>query len=172
MGDLSAHFDRREFTCKCGCGRSNINPNLITKLEELFAYLARTPTGCNCIVITSGIRCPSYSVKVGGFASDAHTLSIAADIIVYKSDKTPYSPEAVAAVAEKVGFSGIGLMSGATHVDIRNKNNYINSHWFGDERDGRNNIATFAEYLPKTATADKHKLTVIFDGKTILEKEF
>ena len=178
MGDLSAHFDRCEFRCKCGCGREDINPELVNKLEQLYAYLARTPTGISAIIITSGIRCPSYSVKVGGYSSDAHTKSIAADIYVVKGDKkTIYAPEVVAAVAEHIGFSGIGLMNGATHVDIRNEHNYINAHWFGDERNGNNDISTFGAYLPQTAdnpktSENKHKITVTLDGITILEKEF
>lgn len=177
MGDLTAHFDRREFRCKCGCGRDDISPELVSKLEQIYAYFARTPTGCKAIVITSGIRCPSYSVKVGGYANDAHTLSIAADIIVYNNNNTPYAAENIAAVAEKCGFSGIGLMNGACHVDIRNKNNYVNAHWFGDERTGNNSISSFLGYLPPLATsepiqASKHTLTVTFDGETIIKKEF
>ena len=176
MGDMTAHFDRSEFTCKCGCGKSDISPDLVNKLEQIYAYFARTPTGCKAIVITSGIRCPSYSVKVGGYSSDAHTKSIAADIVVYKADGTRYAAEQIAAVAEKCGFSGIGLMNDACHVDIRNKNNYVNAHWFGDERTGNNAIQSFLGYLPPLATsqpvkASTHTLTVTLDGKTIFEKE-
>lgn len=176
MGDMTAHFDRREFTCKCGCGKSDINPELVNKLEQIYAYFARTQTGVRAICVTSGIRCSTYSPKVGGYRNDAHTKGIAADIIVYKSDGTRYTAEQIAAVAEKCGFSGIGLMSGACHVDIRNKNNYVNSHWFGDERTGNNAISTFIGYLPQLvisqpAKASTHTLTVVYDGKTIFEKE-
>ena len=146
----------------------------ILKLENVIDYLARTPTGCKSCVITSGIRCPSYSVKVGGFSSDAHTKSLAADCIFYQSDGKRYSPETVAAVAEIMGFNGIGLMDGAIHLDIRTTANYINGHWFGDERNGNDNIKTFSQYLPKiteTPKTNKHKITVTFDGKTIIEKE-
>lgn len=174
MGDLTAHFDRKEFECKCGCGRNNINIELAKKLENIFDYLARTPTGCKCCVITSGIRCPSYSVSVGGYKTDAHTLSIAADCIFYQSDGKPYAPETVAAVAEIMGFNGIGLMNGAIHLDIRTTANYINGHWFGDERTGNDNIKTFSQYLPKvteTKTTSKHKIKLLFDDKIIYEKE-
>lgn len=174
MGDMSAHFDRKEFTCKCGCGRNDISAELVNKLESVFDYLARTPTGCIYCIITSGVRCPSYSVKVGGYSNDAHTKSIAADCIFYQKNGLPYKPETVAAVAEKMGFSGIGLMSNAVHLDIRNKSNYVNNHWFGDERNGNDNIKTFSQYLPKiteTSETNKHKITVIIDGKTIIEKE-
>lgn len=177
MGDMSAHFDRKEFMCKCGCGRNNISADLVNKLESVFDYLARTPTGCKCCVITSGIRCPSYSVSVGGFRNDAHTLSIAADCIYYQSNGAPYKPETVAAVAEKMGFNGIGLMNGAIHLDIRNEKNYVNSHWFGDERTGDNYIKTFSQYLPKitetpkTTETVKHKIKLMLDDKIIYEKE-
>ena len=177
MGDMTAHFDRSEFTCKCGCGKSDISPELVNKLEQIYAYFARTPRGCKAIVITSGIRCPTYSPKVGGYSNDAHTKGIAADIVVYNADGIRYAAEQIAAVAEKCGFSGIGLMRDACHVDIRNKNNYVNAHWFGDERTGNNNISSFLGYLPPMATsqpvkASTHTLTVTLDGKTILEKEF
>ena len=33
---LSEHFDDYEFTCKCGCGKNNVDQNLVNKLEELF----------------------------------------------------------------------------------------------------------------------------------------
>lgn len=35
MGDLSTHFNRHEFTCRCGCGFDDISPDLITLLEEI-----------------------------------------------------------------------------------------------------------------------------------------
>lgn len=177
MSDMTAHFDRREFTCKCGCGKSDISPDLVNKLEQIYTYFARTPTGCRAIVITSGLRCSAYSPKVGGYSNDAHTKGIAADIVVYKADGDCYAAEQIAAVAEKCGFSGIGLMNNACHVDIRNKNNYVNAHWFGDERTGNNSISSFLGYLPPLATsqpvkASTHTLTVTLDGKTILKKEF
>lgn len=177
MGDMSAHFDRKEFMCECGCGRNDISADLVNKLESVFDYLARTPTGCKKCIITSGIRCPSYSPKVKGFSNDAHTKSIAADCVFYQSDNTPYKPETVAAVAEKLGFSGIGLMNGAVHLDIRNEKNYVNAHWFGDERTGENYIKTFSQYLPKIAETPKttetvkHKIKLMLDDKIIYEKE-
>ena len=160
---ITEHFDSSEFDCKCGCGKANISKALVTKLEELYQYLSKLDTGVKCIVVTSGFRCPSYSVKVGGYSSDAHTQNIAADIICYRKDGSVYDVKTIAAIAEYLGFSGIGLMSGATHLDIRNKNNYINSHWFGDELTGENNIPTFKEYLPKVKTSEE--LIITLGGK-------
>jgi hypothetical protein len=39
MGDLSAHFSRSEFACKCGCGFDDVKPDLIEALEALRAIL-------------------------------------------------------------------------------------------------------------------------------------
>lgn len=143
MGDLSPHFDLREF--KCGCGGSHeitIDAGLIDKLEKLYALM-----DAHAIIITSGFRCPEYSRSLpGGYFNDAHTKGIAADIMVMRNATgTPYyNSEDVAEAAERVGFTGIGIIDGfAVHVDIRNAINYVNSHWFGDERTGNDNIATF-----------------------------
>lgn len=160
---ITEHFDSSEFNCPC-CGKNNINKELVNKLEQLYNYLSNTDIGVHSIVVTSGYRCPSYSVKVGGYSSDAHTQNIAADIICYDKSHKPIDPHIVAAIAEYLGFSGIGLMSNATHVDIRNKSNYINAHWFGDELTGENNISTFKQYLPKRKT-EKESIIITLNGK-------
>lgn len=138
MGNLSKHFDKSEFHCQCGCGRENPSKLLIERLEKLFDLM-----DAKSIVITSGYRCPKYSVSVGGYSSDAHTCNIAADIIVNKKSGGTYTSEDIAEAAERIGFGGIGLMNGACHLDTRDSEKYVNNHWYGDERDGRNYIKTF-----------------------------
>lgn len=138
MGNLSKHFDLSEFRCQCGCGGENPSKLLIERLEKLFDLM-----DAKSIVITSGYRCPKYSVSVGGYSSDAHTRNIAADIIVNKQGGGSYTAEDIAEAAERIGFGGIGLMQGACHVDTRDCESYLNNHWYGDERDGRNYIKTF-----------------------------
>lgn len=134
---LSPHFNSREFVCKCGkCVTTPIDDTLISKLENLFAEL-----NADKIIVDSGYRCPAHSVAVGGTATDAHTRGIAADITVYVNG-APVKPMIAAAAAERVGFSGIGLMTSNIHVDVRNANNYVNAHWFGDETTGAN-VDTF-----------------------------
>lgn len=138
MGNLSAHFDSSEFRCKCGCGKGSPSKLLITRLEQLHTLM-----GAKSIIINSGYRCPAYSVKVGGSATDAHTRNIAADIVVKKQDGSLYKSEDIAEAAERLGFGGIGLMNNACHVDTRDSEAYTNKHWFGDERTGNNYIKTF-----------------------------
>lgn len=150
---LSEHFEANEFVCKCGCGKSIADKELVTKLEKLRELLGKP------IYITSGYRCPKHSVSVGGYATDAHTVGIAADIQI-----SGYTVEDIAEAAEKVGFSGIGLMNNAVHVDVRNATNYSNARWFGDERTGEN-VKTFIRNKPKanfilTIGDKKYKMTL------------
>lgn len=174
MGDITPHFSRFEFTCRCGCGFDDIAPETVEKLEKLYTYLSRTPRGVLSVIVNSGCRCPDYSVQVGGYRTDAHTKGLAADICARDNSGAWYSGHELAAVAEKVGFTGIGVMVNACHVDTRNAHNYSNAHWYGNEITGEDNIKTFAEWLPLTADAPakKHTITVLIDGVKIIEKEF
>lgn len=155
---LTAHFDSSEFTCKCGCNKNYIDRKLVEKLENL-----RGDMNAHSIVITSGYRCPSHSVAVGGQSTDAHTVGIAADCIVYKEKGIPYDVETVAEYAERLGFTGIGLMKdNAIHLDIRSKDNYKNSHWFGDERTGNDYIVTFQR---ENVSRETMTITIEINGK-------
>jgi peptidoglycan hydrolase-like protein with peptidoglycan-binding domain len=144
-GQLSAHFHSSEFACKrCGATHT-ISQDLINKLESLYSRL-----NCSKIIVTSGYRDPDCSVAVGGYRNDAHTLGIAADVICYDKNGYQIASSRVAWEAEQIGFTGIGIIdSTAIHLDVRTTSNYSNGHWFGDERNGDNNIPTFKNYKPR-----------------------
>ena len=144
-GQLSAHFHSSEFACKrCGATHT-ISQDLINKLESLYSRL-----NCSKIIVNSGYRDPDCSVAVGGYRNDAHTLGIAADVICYDKNGYQISSARVAWEAEQIGFTGIGIIdSTAIHLDVRTTSNYSNGHWFGDERNGDNNIPTFKNYKPR-----------------------
>ena len=174
---LTTHFNASEFRCKCGkCEDLFPDEKLVNYLEKVYEYLNETRDGVTAIYINSGRRCPSHSLAVGGSVDDAHVRGIAADIHAIKGDGvTTRDSHALAAVCERVGFSGIGIISEIdVHADVRTSANYKNSHWFGDERTGNNNIMSFADYLPdkkgKTITV-KHKIAVVIDGETVFERE-
>ena len=177
MGDLSTHFDKREFACKCGKNHEfTVDSELINKLEKLHDLM-----NAHEIIITSGYRCPTWSKSVGGYFNDAHTKGIASDIKVsyINSDGIIkyYNSELIAEGAERVGFSGIGIIdNGAVHVDVRNDHNYVNSHWFGDERTRNDNVTTFqkgtkfvsreTETKPRT-----HIIKMYIDNVLVYESE-
>lgn len=166
MGNLSAHFDKIEFRCPCGCGEENPSKLLITRLEQVFDIMDAAS-----IIVSSGYRCQNYSPTAGGYRNDAHTCNIAPNIIVNKKGGGCYKAEDIAEVAERVGFGGIGLMNNSCHVDDRDCEPYVNNHWFGDERDGRNNVKTFQrgtvfpgeKYAKKPAEKKTMKVTVNYD---------
>lgn len=181
MGDLTEHFSRHEFKCKCGCGRDNISMALVERLENVFEYLKKCERGCKYIIITSGIRCPSYSVKVGGTATDAHTQAIAADFYVVGDDGKRYPADEVAAVCELFGFGGIGVglhgdpQRTCVHADVRDLGGYyVNGVevrcWHGDETTGKD-IASFAAHIPPAKIINRHTISVFYDGKKISESE-
>lgn len=88
MGDITDHFSRHEFRCKCGkCKEKEISLYLVWALEKI-RYAIGKP-----IIITSGIRCPEHNAEVGGATASKHMLGMAADVIVH--DMKPCCLEAV-----------------------------------------------------------------------------
>jgi uncharacterized protein YcbK (DUF882 family) len=105
---LSEHFTQSEFTCKCGCGETKVNMQLIIKLEELRERL-KVP-----IIITSGYRCEKHNREVGGVKHSQHLYGNAVDIKV-----KGYTPEQVAKIVKEVGFSFVRIYKSWVHVDVR-----------------------------------------------------
>lgn len=167
MGDLSAHFSEKEFKCSC-CGKVKIDIDLVPMLEKLYKNMNASE-----IIITSGYRCPKHSIEVGGSENDAHTKGIAADIRVLKQSGQCYTSPTIAREAEKIGFTGIGIIDNLhCHVDIRNIKNYVNDHWFGDERTENNYIDTFAHMGEPIENVNTHRIEIIvkLDGKVVHDK--
>ena len=169
MSKMTEHFDSTEFECKCGCGSNKIDERLVNLLESLFKLM-----NAKVIIVTSGYRCPTHSVRVGGSIDDAHTIGYAADIKVQKQDGSWYTAEDIAEAAERIGFGGIGLMNGACHVDIRHLGGYKNMFWHGDERNGVDFINSFqrgTKFGSSAAIKTAHKIKVYLDDEILLEKE-
>ena len=123
---LSAHFNVREFRCKCG-GTHDIliSSELIDKLEQLHAAFH-----CSKIIVTSGYRCPTHDKNVGGNGSGQHTKGTAADICCYAQGSI-ISSKQVCCEAQDIGFTGIANIDSSyqyTHVDVR-----TSGKCYGDE---------------------------------------
>ncbi len=102
------YFKPSEFTCRGGCGGSNISAKLIERLD-----MARGVAGVP-FVITSGYRCPKHNKAVGGKPTSSHLKGLAVDIA------TPDSPTRFAVVRGllKAGFTRLGVGEGFVHADI------------------------------------------------------
>lgn len=165
MGNLTAHFSKSEFRCECGCGKNyEVPAELLSKLENLYTLLDTFSGSIKSINVMSGFRCIKYGVKNGYCTEarpDVHCKNLAVDIKVIDRTGNIVKPEVVAMAAEVVGFTGIGIMTNAVHVDIRSSSNYYNSKWFGDERSGK-----IFDSFKELSVFDFNTLFNIFHNKT------
>jgi len=109
---LSLNFSRGEFACKCGCGFSTVDAELLKVLEIVRARFN------NPVKINSACRCESHNKKIGGSYGSKHKQGIAADIVVKGIDPAmvyefldEYQPNRY----------GVGKYKTFTHIDIRLK---------------------------------------------------
>ena len=110
MGDLSAHFSRREFACRCSCGFDTVDARLLEVLESVRQHFDVPVT------VNSGCRCLEHNKRTGGAPRSQHLVGRAADIVV-----SGVAPRDVASWLERTypGQLGIGRYAGFTHIDSR-----------------------------------------------------
>lgn len=116
MGDISEHFNRREFACKCGCGFDDVDPELVEVVEDVRNYFMQP------VVINSACRCEKHNAAAGGAKGSKHKLGIAGDIkVIGANGLPPVQPRRVADYLEKKypDKYGIGRYKTFTHVDVR-----------------------------------------------------
>lgn len=65
---MAIYFDSKEFSCRCGCGLSKLDPKLIEILDVARAYFGRP------IIISSGCRCQKHNAAIGGAINSAHLI--------------------------------------------------------------------------------------------------
>lgn len=138
---LSAHFNSREFRCKCGKNHEfKIDSELVDRLEKLYSALK-----CSKIIISSGFRCTNHDKAVGGNGNGQHTKGTAADICCYGQNGEIISTKLVCCKAQDIGFTGIANINSTytyAHVDVRS-----GSKWYGNEIYGNNTVTTdFYQY--------------------------
>lgn len=110
MGTISAHFNRAEFACKCGCGFDTVDIELIEALEVVRQYFMRP------VIITSGCRCEQYNYQIGGSPNSYHTKGRAADFKVDGHSARDVHDFLTRVYKDKFG---IGLYSTWNHFDTR-----------------------------------------------------
>ena len=112
MGNLSKHFSRYEFTCKCGCGFDTVDAELLTVLEDLRERFDRPVT------INSGCRCEKHNESINGGKRSQHLIGRAADVVVKNVD----TAVVYRYLREKhPGKFGIGGYPKWVHIDTRAK---------------------------------------------------
>ena len=114
MTDWSAykHFTRGEFACKCGCGRADMQPLFLGRLQALRMIWGKPMS------ITSGYRCPDHPVEKAKANPGTHAQGIAADIGISGADAVT-----LLRLALDANFTGIGVQQKGSgrflHLDIR-----------------------------------------------------
>lgn len=111
MGDLSKHFSRSEFKCKCNeCEFDTVDVELIEFLEAIREQFGP-------VTITSGCRCPEYNASIGGSKNSQHTKGRAADIVVKDVDAWTVQQFC----EDELIPQGLGSYESFTHIDTRSE---------------------------------------------------
>ena len=90
------HFTLKELTCKCGCGKANMDSEFMNKLVALRKHMA-VP-----FRVTSAYRCPEYDAAIGG--KGAHVEGRAVDICIYYKNA-----DRMITLSHGFGFTGRGI---------------------------------------------------------------
>ena len=155
---ISEHFNSIEFACDC-CNNIKIDENLVYKLENIFKKL-----NASLCIISSGYRCPSYDVEIGGFVG-RHAEGLASDCCFYNKEGNRIPSKIVCCVAWDLGeLKGIARIDDYyVHLDNRQ-----NGYYHGDELRGN---ANFWEN-PYTYFGISREEVVKYTGEKIENKDY
>jgi hypothetical protein len=123
MGDISDHFSRWEFACRCGCGFDTADIELVEVLEDLYENFEIIYKKIK-IKITGPNRCWEHNEDEGGEDDSKHLLAQAADIKVFCATTNflvQIDPELIWSYLD-IKYNtkyGIGRYRNRTHIDIR-----------------------------------------------------
>lgn len=108
----TSYFSRRELRCRCwrpSCDAKPVDPSSLSLLNQLRHEWGRP------LVLSSATRCKEHNEKVGGAPASQHLEGRAFDIKCHDANMV----QALAALAEKLGFRGVGIGRAFLHVDTR-----------------------------------------------------
>jgi uncharacterized protein YcbK (DUF882 family) len=111
MGDVSNHFSRSEFACKCGCGFNAVDVELLDKLEMIRSHFDKP------VHITNACRCLNHNRSIGSKDTSQHIKGLAVDIYI-----NGIEPQEIADYVDEFllqGKGGIGIYKDFVHIDIR-----------------------------------------------------
>lgn len=105
---MSKYFSKKELACKCGCGKSDISEELLSKLDDLREVFGRP------IVLSSACRCVAHNKSSGGSPDSSHMKGLAADIRCIDSGTRLI----LVSQLLKLGFDRVGIAKDFIHVDV------------------------------------------------------
>lgn len=170
---LTEHFNSSEFRCKPDAKHNEqhdykIDDALVQNLEKLFTVIPKLfGVKVSKICLTSGYRCYTHDIAVGGSGKGPHTEGWAVDFIVYDEKGAPISSKMVCCAAQEIGFRGISNITRAyiyTHCDMKNRKNSKGQpyRWFGNEVYGNGTVTNdFWTYYGLSPKTDKSEPEVV-----------
>lgn len=108
---LTPHFKKSEFACKCGCGYVYVNSALLYALEAV-----RGNFGGKSVTIDSGCRCRAHNRSEGGRENSRHLYGEAADIRVAGVPAAEVADFCESLIGKR---GGVGRYENFTHIDVR-----------------------------------------------------
>jgi hypothetical protein len=112
MGDLSAHFSRAEFACKCGCGFDAVDVEMLRR-SELLRDIIKAPITPNC-----GDRCVKHNDKLPsrGYPASKTSWHMWAKAIDWPTP-VGWTPERLALACRYAGWQRVLIYTWGCHVD-------------------------------------------------------
>ena len=110
-----------ELECQDGSHQVKIKDDHVLDLfQSLHDELEKLIGADLYMIFNSFYRSKAHNKKIGGSPRSRHMQGDAGDVqFVIKKNSRKVMPKLVAAVAEKVGFDGIGVYDTFTHCDTR-----------------------------------------------------
>jgi len=120
MGDISRHFNRKDFDCKCGC---QMPPEVLSNVLILVKQLQALRDALDWpIIVNSGYRCVAHNKAIGGKANSQHLLGKAADIRAELLVPEDIRDTIEVFIDDGIMLQGgLGLYKTFVHYDIRKK---------------------------------------------------
>ncbi len=107
------NFQESEFVCHCGCGRADMIPSFMARLQRLRGGYARP------MIVSSGFRCPEHNARVSPKTGrdGPHTTGHAADFLARGRDVFALTDLAMAVGMTGLGFRQSGNYARFIHCD-------------------------------------------------------
>ena len=107
MGDLTSHYSRHEFACRCGCGYDTVDVELLRLMVRIRDVVARR------VDVHCGCRCREHNRAVGGAPRSFHLVAKACDFSV-----AGLTVDEMLRAVRPLAWGGLFVYGWGLHVDV------------------------------------------------------
>jgi uncharacterized protein YcbK (DUF882 family) len=111
MGDISTHFNRSEYACKCGCGFDAVDKELNSIQEKTRDKFGPIHNNCAC-------RCLEHNRSIGSKDTSQHIKGMAVDFYINGVELQEIKDYVETLLIDR---GGIGIYDTFIHIDVRQK---------------------------------------------------